>query len=153
VFLDTFVDHDRGYYPRHGLLDRRYNPRPGYYVLYHLRSALGGDRHALHVTRVDAPPGIRAFALQNAQHCCALLLLDQKTWPGEIVLPGSLETRARDGIGKWLDLETGQTTKVRWRRSLPDSAGIAFDPPSTRLAPALLIFEDSGLGSARPSGW
>lgn len=27
VFLDGFVDHDRSYYPRHGLVDRRFNPR------------------------------------------------------------------------------------------------------------------------------
>ena len=32
VFIDTFVDHDRGYYPRHGLLDRRSNPRLGHRV-------------------------------------------------------------------------------------------------------------------------
>ncbi len=36
VILDTFVDHDRGYYPRHGLLDRRYNPRPAFHVLRRL---------------------------------------------------------------------------------------------------------------------
>ena len=28
VQLDTFVDVDRGYNPRHGLLDRHYNFRP-----------------------------------------------------------------------------------------------------------------------------
>lgn len=28
VGVDTFVDHDRGYYPRHGLLDRHGVPRP-----------------------------------------------------------------------------------------------------------------------------
>ena len=28
VHLDTFVDVDRGYNPRHGLLDRHYNFRP-----------------------------------------------------------------------------------------------------------------------------
>jgi hypothetical protein len=33
VFLDGFMDHDRGYYPRHGLIDRRYNPRPALYRL------------------------------------------------------------------------------------------------------------------------
>ncbi|GMQ93322.1 MAG: metallophosphoesterase [Acidimicrobiia bacterium] len=33
VFLDMFVDHDRGYYPRHGLIDRAYNPRPALYRL------------------------------------------------------------------------------------------------------------------------
>ena len=36
VYLDSFVDHDRSYYPRHGLIDRRYNPRP---VLYELIAA------------------------------------------------------------------------------------------------------------------
>ncbi len=33
VFVDTFVDSDRGYYPRIGLVDRRYNPRPAFYAL------------------------------------------------------------------------------------------------------------------------
>ncbi|MCP4139769.1 MAG: hypothetical protein GY755_05670 [Chloroflexi bacterium] len=33
IFLDTFVDSDRGYYPRNGLVDRRYNPRPAFYAL------------------------------------------------------------------------------------------------------------------------
>ncbi|MDJ0954957.1 MAG: metallophosphoesterase [Acidimicrobiia bacterium] len=33
VFLDGFMDHDRGYYPRHGLLDRAFNPRPALYRL------------------------------------------------------------------------------------------------------------------------
>ncbi len=33
VFLDGFMDHDRGYYPRHGLIDRSFNPRPALYRL------------------------------------------------------------------------------------------------------------------------
>jgi hypothetical protein len=33
VFMDTFIDSDRGYYPRIGLLDRRFNPRPAFYAL------------------------------------------------------------------------------------------------------------------------
>ena len=31
VFLDGFIDHDRGYYPRHGLIDRSFNPRRALY--------------------------------------------------------------------------------------------------------------------------
>ncbi len=31
VFLDGFIDHDRGYYPRHGLIDRAFNPRKALY--------------------------------------------------------------------------------------------------------------------------
>lgn len=33
VFLDGFMDHDRGYYPRHGLIDRAFNPRRALYGL------------------------------------------------------------------------------------------------------------------------
>ena len=40
VFLDTFVDHDRGYFPRLGLYDRRVNPRKSAYILGNLNKAL-----------------------------------------------------------------------------------------------------------------
>jgi hypothetical protein len=33
LFIDTFIDHDRGYYPRHGLLDRGGHPRKAFYRL------------------------------------------------------------------------------------------------------------------------
>jgi predicted phosphodiesterase len=33
VFLDGFMDHDRSYYPRHGLIDRHHNPRSALYEL------------------------------------------------------------------------------------------------------------------------
>jgi len=39
VFLDAFVDHDRGYYPRHCLIDRAFNPRPALYRLIEESSA------------------------------------------------------------------------------------------------------------------
>jgi 3',5'-cyclic AMP phosphodiesterase CpdA len=42
IFLDTFIDHDRGYYPRAGLLDRRFNPRPAYHALRRLETTLSG---------------------------------------------------------------------------------------------------------------
>jgi hypothetical protein len=40
VFLDTFIDHDRGYFPRIGLYDRRINPRKAGKVLKNLQAAL-----------------------------------------------------------------------------------------------------------------
>ena len=33
MFIETFIDHDRGYFPRHGLLDRGGHPREGFYAL------------------------------------------------------------------------------------------------------------------------
>ena len=41
VFLDGWMDHDRSYYPRHGLVDRRGGPRAAQRVLVHL-ARLGG---------------------------------------------------------------------------------------------------------------
>jgi hypothetical protein len=38
--LDTFIDHDRGYFPRVGLYDRRLNPRKGSHVIRNLCSAV-----------------------------------------------------------------------------------------------------------------
>lgn len=39
-FLDTFEDKDRGYFPRHGLVDRRGNPRPAGRELTHRKRLL-----------------------------------------------------------------------------------------------------------------
>ncbi|GMR01711.1 MAG: metallophosphoesterase [Acidimicrobiia bacterium] len=39
TFLDGFVDHDRGYYPRHCLIDRSFNPRQALYRLIEVASA------------------------------------------------------------------------------------------------------------------
>ena len=39
VYADTFADVDRGYYRRHGVVDRFYNPRPGFEVVRQLTTA------------------------------------------------------------------------------------------------------------------
>ncbi|MBK7660357.1 MAG: hypothetical protein IPJ28_15050 [Betaproteobacteria bacterium] len=44
VWLDTFCDVDRGYFPRTGLVDRRYNPRLAGKVCRNLNSAFGRPR-------------------------------------------------------------------------------------------------------------
>lgn len=42
VFLDGFMDHDRSYYPRLGLVDRSFNPRQALYRLISVASGIGG---------------------------------------------------------------------------------------------------------------
>jgi hypothetical protein len=44
IFLDSFMDHDRSYYPRHGLIDRHHNPRPGLVRL--IEGSATGERPA-----------------------------------------------------------------------------------------------------------
>ncbi|MBN2335824.1 metallophosphoesterase, partial [Candidatus Bathyarchaeota archaeon] len=55
VFLDTFVDHDRGYFPRVGLYDRRINPRKAGHVVRHLQAALNRYGPGIEVTGIDGP--------------------------------------------------------------------------------------------------
>ena len=43
LFLDAFMDHDRGYYPRHGLIDRSFNPRAALYELIRVSADLRFD--------------------------------------------------------------------------------------------------------------
>ena len=40
VILDAFLDHDRGYYPRHGLMDRQTVPRAAFHALRNLSRLL-----------------------------------------------------------------------------------------------------------------
>lgn len=44
VYADTFADVDRGYYRRHGVVDRFYNPRPAFQVVRHLIATLAEDQ-------------------------------------------------------------------------------------------------------------
>ncbi|MCW4051488.1 MAG: metallophosphoesterase [Candidatus Bathyarchaeota archaeon] len=52
VFLDTYVDHDRGYFPRIGLYDRRINPRKGGHVVRNLQAAITRYGSDISVTKI-----------------------------------------------------------------------------------------------------
>ena len=44
VYADTFIDNDRGYFVRNGVLDRLNNPRPAFHVVRYLNGLLSGFR-------------------------------------------------------------------------------------------------------------
>ena len=43
LFLDAFMGHGRGYYPRHGLIDRSFNPRPALYRMIRASAGVRSD--------------------------------------------------------------------------------------------------------------
>jgi hypothetical protein len=139
VFLDTFVDHDRGYYPRNGLLDRRYNPRSSFYVLRHLHCALGNSQHELGVIPINSSVGIRAFALQTPQYRCVLLLSNEEASRVELDLSRFPGVSAYDGTGQWLNLRTGKIEPIHWKQSPSNDGWIGFEGLSAPFDPALLI--------------
>lgn len=86
VFLDTFMDLDRGYFPRHGLYDRRLNPRRAALCLMHLTDFLNRRDGPVEFCAV----GEGVYDLQLGAHRYELVLE-----PG----PGA--------AGDWIDLATG----------------------------------------------
>jgi hypothetical protein len=128
VYVDTFIDHDRGYYPRNGLLDRRCNPRPAYYVLRNIQRALGThlvsgevlSLTSLHPvvtkpnieTKVEISPGLRSFTLGTSQFRYSLLISDKEGINNKLTL--SLETGNDLGkrIVKKMDVLTGKVTSA-----------------------------------------
>ena len=93
VFADTLADIDRGYFVRHGVVDRRYNPRLGARVLRHLYGALNiadgpaaalasdggpaiGIGDAIHVLSMsDAQAGLSDLAARLGKGSCGRLRL------------------------------------------------------------------------------
>ena len=60
IYLDAFVDVDRGYYRRAGLIDKQYNPRAGWHAMRALRTELFSISNA---TVAERPVGIGKWQL------------------------------------------------------------------------------------------
>ena len=106
VFLDTFADHDRGYFPRHGLYDRRYSPREASFVYKNLQSYLSDlSGVAALGDRTDTDGGqICPFEMGGGK---LVLLLPSEA--GSAPDSVSILTASGDGAkGEWVDLITGE---------------------------------------------
>lgn len=99
VFLDTLADVDRGYFPRRGLIDRRYNPRRAGTVFRHLHAALArtDGRCRGEDAVVDLPGGSALTAGR------VLLVLPTADLSGRDLL----DRCAVDRVATVLDLVTG----------------------------------------------
>lgn len=105
VFLDTFMDLDRGYFPRIGLYDRRLNPRKGSYVARHLTGALNTRGSDIELDAVRQRGGWRVCIFHSPEHRYELLLPQRETEREGLSLV--LEELSE---GEIIDLETGRTT-------------------------------------------
>jgi len=107
VFLDSFMDHDRGYYPRNALIDRRYNPRPAFHGLRNLESLLPGAGEVLKVRPLDTAAGARAFALAGPAFRGVLHLVDPGAETAPLTLDGDGFAGGDLEQARYLDLLTG----------------------------------------------
>jgi 3',5'-cyclic AMP phosphodiesterase CpdA len=78
-FLDTLADHDRGYFPRHGLYDRRYNRRLASYMVtnFHRLLSSEGDQRPIIENVADAE-GYRICLFQLGSYSYRIALLGER---------------------------------------------------------------------------
>jgi 3',5'-cyclic AMP phosphodiesterase CpdA len=140
VFLDTFADIDRGYFVRHGLVDRRFNPRLAGHVVRHLHAALNegtldGELAPLVAgARIEVPDGHVCLLTRGAE-AAALVLPDRKLAVDRVPHPGGRP--ASGGSARWIDLATGAITVVPWRG---DGDMLELSGARACAAPALIVF-------------
>jgi hypothetical protein len=135
LYFDTFEDVDRGYFVRHGLVDRRYNPRLAARVLQHLRAAVAGhDLGGLEDWQLeDSPAGRQLSAVSDGR--LRMLILPRE--------PRTLEALpvACDGTGDsvlWIDLAAGTASPVTIEA---DGSRARLREPRTIDGPVLVIAE------------
>jgi predicted phosphodiesterase len=145
VFFDTFADHDRGYFPRHGLVDRSCDPRPAGLVLKRLVHMLSSmDSGSVAVT---------ADGIARIVHTSSQSLL--------ILLPNlRLESSASNLTACWIKpsggqvavrLDTGARVSATLRSDRGDGPTIHWDgdaPPGTPVA----IFMPAGAAQVAQGG-
>ncbi len=139
VFFDTFVDHDRGYYPRHGLLDRRYNPRMGLHVLSHLRDFLQVMGPSDYARTIASSDGIRAVAIHAGDRSCVLVMPEGSEATLELNA-ADIAVNNRDRL-HWLDLASGRKYKVQMRRSETNRQHVSINPNPSLTTPGVLTID------------
>jgi 3',5'-cyclic AMP phosphodiesterase CpdA len=122
AYLDAFADIDRGYFARQGVVDRLYNPRPGFHALRNLNAVLAGGPSDQAPVHYGVAGDAGAMALRDA-HGREYWLIDDITAPA---------TASQATTGCVVDLLSGERTP-----STIDADG-AFTPP-LRSAPSLWI--------------
>ena len=133
VFLDTFLDVDRGYFARTGLLDRRYNPRPGSFVFRYLQAALAGHAAKLSQGTLHAFEGGQLLSMCGAGSFTALIMPDAAMSVGN--MPVDTSGLPDSGEGQRIDLTTGVVTHISWKSS---EGAIILDQVTTCETPTLL---------------
>lgn len=93
ILLDAFTDHDRGYYPRHGLYDRLINPRKPAKVLRNLDAAL--TTHGTKIANVHKETGYWTIISFTTHETIITLNLPHTNTP-------------KDQQGTTINLETGE---------------------------------------------
>lgn len=77
IYADTFVDNDRGYFVRNGVLDRLCNPRLGFHVVQNLIRALNAFPSSFNCEPVLTDHDVLCFTLKGDHEKWALVIAEK----------------------------------------------------------------------------
>jgi len=140
VILDTFADMDRGYFPRTGLVDRRYNPRLAANVFRNLNSLLGPHSKNITIGAIQKVSGGKTCTLRAPKCIWVLALPEDEMFLSELDLPAMGVTEPE--IVTCLNLASGRNLRIKWQKE-NDRRQFDYKPNSSIIvtAPSLLRFE------------
>jgi len=108
VIVDTFADIDRGYFRRNGVVDRHYNPRPGYHVVQNLYFACHSIRGDLSIDDVRVSDNCRCIVLR---HEGGEMILVLPSVAGVVIdAIDDIGFDLADASGSVIELTTGEVT-------------------------------------------
>ena len=126
AFFDTFMDVDRGYFPRNGFIDRRYDPRPASRVYANLHAALAGRRIEALAGHDAAASSLRLARVDGEPVALVLAEDPQAAWtvnglPAGLVRPDAsvLVTDLQTGVVSGASLGEGDALRMTSDAPLP----------------------------------
>jgi 3',5'-cyclic AMP phosphodiesterase CpdA len=139
VLLDTFADVDRGYFPRAGLVDRKYNPRIAGDVCRNLHGAMNSLLPPLSMAQVDSIVGARAVALTGGAEYWLAVMPDRPISVGSFPWPSGMQVPLSHG--KCIDLVSSEIEPLNGTiRDIGGKASMHIDRSVICNAPMLLGF-------------
>jgi 3',5'-cyclic AMP phosphodiesterase CpdA len=114
VILDTFVDMDRGYFPRTGLVDRRYNPRMAGDVYRNLNARLGPHSKKLVASATQKVAGGKICILKSPECLWVLVLPEDELILSELNLTAFGVTELENATCS--DLADGRNFKLQLQK-------------------------------------
>ena len=94
VYVDTFIDNDRGYFVRNGVLDRLCNPRPSFHVIRNLTGLLNGRGDRPRNFIVKSENGERRIAFDCGLDRLTLTIFEGTQSRIEIKIEGAKKSHA-----------------------------------------------------------
>lgn len=139
LFIDTFIDLDRGHNVRNGVIDRLCNPRPAMFVVRNLNAILNSEWEVSGPLSYGTFDNGRWVFAKQTERCHLLILANAAAH--RFVLPIKDSQLQDDGIWQILNLVSGKIEPVS---TITSDTGIVLESKKTASGPYLVLSQREG---------